>query len=328
MTPIEVLIQQMINGLMVGILYSLVAVGFTLYFGVLDVINFAHGDVFMLGAFMALALFAIFGALPYTWLLVLLLFIGAMILTSIVGVVTERLCIKPVSQAPMLISLLVTLGLGIAIRESVRLFYPRGADPKFFPQLLPDGGFEIGNIFIRYDNIIIFLLGVGIIIVVNLLITRTKMGSAIRAVAQDREAAMMMGVDVDRTVDITFIIGSALAAMAGVMYGFYYGQAMFNIGAMAGVIGFSAAVIGGLGNIYGAIVGGFLFGLIETLAAAILPWLSLTLTSLATNTVFAGFVSALPLGTENKRVIAFLVVILFLVFKPTGILGEKVYERV
>jgi branched-chain amino acid transport system permease protein len=116
--------------------------------------------------------------------------------------------------------------------------------------------------------------------------------------------------------------------MAGVMYGFYYGQAMFNIGAMAGVIGFSAAVIGGLGNIYGAIVGGFLFGLIETLAAAILPWLSLTVTSLATNTVFAGFVSALPLGTENKRVIAFLVVILFLVFKPTGILGEKVYERV
>jgi branched-chain amino acid transport system permease protein len=307
MTPTEVLIQQLINGLMVGILYSLVAVGFTLYFGVLDVINFAHGDVFMLGSFMALVLFAAFGALPYTWLVVLLLFVGAMILTSIVGVVTERLCIKPVSQSPMLISLLVTLGLGIAIRESVRLFYPRGADPKFFPKLLPDGGFNIGNIFIRYDNIIIFLLGVGIIIVVNLLITRTKMGSAIRAVAQDKEAAKMMGVNVDRTVDITFIIGSALAAMAGVMYGFYYGQVMFNIGAMAG---------------------GFLFGLIETLAAAILPSISLSLTSLAANTVFAGFVSALPLGTENKRVIAFLVVILFLVFKPTGILGEKEYERV
>lgn len=328
MTPLEVLIQQMINGLMVGILYSLIAVGFTLYFGVLDVINFAHGDVFMLGAFMALVLFSVFGGLPIPWLVVILLFIGAMVLTSVVGVVTERLFVKPVSQSPMLISLLVTLGLGIALREAVRLFYPRGADPKFFPKLLPDGGFDVGNIFVRYDNIIIFLLGVGIIIVVNLLITRTKMGAAIRAVAQDREAAMMMGVDVDRTVDLTFVIGSALAAMAGVMYGFYYGQVMFNIGAMAGVIGFSAAVIGGLGNVYGAIVGGFLFGLIETLSAAILPWISTWLTALAANTVFANFVAALPLGTENKRVVAFLVVILFLVFKPTGILGEKVYERV
>jgi branched-chain amino acid transport system permease protein len=328
MTPTEVLIQQLINGLMVGILYALIGVGFTLYFGVLDVINFAHGDVFMLGAFMALVLLPVVGVIPYTWLVVLLLFIGAMILTSVVGVVTERLFVKPVSRAPMLISLLVTLGLGISIREAVRLFYPRGADPKFFPKLLPDGGFDIGNVFLRYDNIIIFLLGVGIIIVVNLFITRTKMGSAIRAVAQDREAAMMMGVDVNRTVDLTFIIGSALAAMAGVMYGFYYGQVMFNIGAMAGVIGFSVAVIGGLGNVYGAIVGGFLFGLLETLAAAVLPWISTTLTALATNTLFTDFVSALPLGTENKRVIAFLVVILFLVFKPTGILGEKVYERV
>jgi len=328
MTPIEVLIQQMINGLMVGILYSLIAVGFTLYFGVLDVINFAHGDVFMLGGFMALVLLPVVGLIPYPWLVVVLLFLGAMILTSVAGVVTERLCVKPVSQAPMLISLLVTLGLGICIREAVRLFYPRGSDPKFFPKLLPDGGFEVGNIFVRYDNIIIFLAGVGIIIVVNLLITRTKMGSAIRAVAQDREAAMMMGVDVDRTVDLTFVIGSALAAMAGVMYGFYYGQMMFNIGAMAGVIGFSAAVIGGLGNVYGAIAGGFLFGLIETLAAAALPWISTSLTAIATNTVFTNFVAALPLGTENKRVVAFLVVILFLVFKPTGILGEKVFERV
>lgn len=328
MTPLEILAQQMINGLMVGILYSLVAVGFTLYFGVLDVINFAHGDIFMLGSFMALALFPLAGLLPYTWLVVLVLFIGAMILTSVVGVATERLFVKPVSQAPMLISLLVTLGLGIATREAVRIFYPRGSDPKFFPKLLPDTGFDVGNIFVRYDNIIIFLLGVGLIMIINLLITRTKMGSAIRAVAQDREAAMMMGVDVDLTVDLTFVIGSALAAMAGVMYGFYYGQVMFNIGAMAGVIGFSAAVIGGLGNIYGAIVGGFLFGILETLAAAALPWISITLTAIATNTIFADFVAALPLGTENKRVFAFLVVILFLVFKPTGILGEKVYERV
>jgi branched-chain amino acid transport system permease protein len=308
MTFLDVLVQQSINGLMLGIMYSLVAVGFTLYFGVLDVINFAHGDFFMLGGFMALVLFSIAEAMGWagnTFLVVIYLFVGSMLLTGLVGVVTERLCVKPVSKAPMLISLLVTLGLGIAIREAVRVLYPRGSDPKGFPTLLPQGSFNLGNIVIRYENIIIFGLGVVIIIVVSSLINRTRMGAAIRAVAQDGEAAMMMGVDLDRTVDITFLIGSAVAAMAGIMNGFYYGQTMFNVGAMMGVIGFSAAVIGGLGNVYGAIVGGILFGLLETFAAALLPF-----------------------GAENKRVFAFLVVILFLVFRPTGILGEKIYERV
>jgi branched-chain amino acid transport system permease protein len=228
-----------------------------------------------------------------------------MLLTGVVGIVTARLCVKPVRKAPMLISLLVTLGLGIAIREAVRVFFPRGSDPKGFPTLLPQGDFMIGNVVIRYENLIIFAVGIFVIILVNFLITRTKMGSAIRAVAQDGEAAMMMGVNLDRTIDITFLVGSAVAAVAGMMNGFYYGQIMFNMGAMAGVIGFSAAVIGGLGNIYGAIVGGILFGILETFAAALLPF-----------------------GAENKRVFAFFVVILFLVFKPTGILGEKVYERV
>jgi branched-chain amino acid transport system permease protein len=308
MTFIEVLLQQAINGLMLGIMYSLVAVGFTLYFGVLDVINFAHGDFFMLGSFFALALFALAEAVGFAGsnlIILLYLLAGSMILTSVVGVVTQRLAIRPVSKAPMLISLLVTLGLGIAIREAVRVIFPRGSDPKGFPTLLPQGAFTAGNVVIRYENLILFGLGVVVIIIVNLLITRTKMGSAIRAVAQDGEAAMMMGVDMDRTIDLTFVIGSAVAAIAGIMSGLYYGKTMFNVGAMMGVIGFSAATIGGLGNIYGAIVGGILFGLLETFAAAVLPY-----------------------GAENKRVFAFLVVILFLVFRPTGILGEKTYERV
>lgn len=308
MTFIEVLLQQTINGLMLGMMYSLVAVGFTLYFGVLDVINFAHGDFFMLGSFFALALFALAEAVGFgggNVIMLLYLLAGAMILTSIVGVVTERLAIKPVSKAPMLVSLLVTLGLGIVIRESVRIIFPRGSDPKGFPTLLPQGAFEVGNVVIRYENLILFGLGIVVIIIVNLLITRTRMGLAIRAVAQDGEAAQMMGVNMDRTIDMTFVIGSAVAAIAGIMSGLYYGKTMFNVGLMMGVIGFSAAVIGGLGNIYGAIVGGLLFGLLETFAAAILPY-----------------------GAENKRVFAFLIVILFLVFRPTGILGEKTYERV
>lgn len=308
MSFFEMFIQQSINGLMLGIMYALVAVGITLYFGVLNVINFAHGDFFMLGSFIALILYSTVGALGLAQsaiLTVLYLLAGSMILTAAFGVVTERLFIKPVSKSPMLISLLVTLGLGIAIREAVRIFYPRGSDPKGFPTLLPQGSFEIGNVVIRYENVIIFGVGVLVIVLVNLLITKTKIGSAIRAVAQDGEAAMMMGVDLNRTIDITFIVGSAVAAVAGILNGLYYGQTMFNTGAIIGVIGFCAAVMGGLGNIYGAIVGGILFGLLETLFAALVPG-----------------------GAENKRVFAFFIVILFLIFRPTGILGEKASERV
>ena len=308
MSFFEMFIQQSINGLMLGIMYALVAVGITLYFGVLNVINFAHGDFFMLGSFIALILYSTVGVLGIAQnavLTILYLLAGTMIITAAFGVITERLFIKPVSKSPMLISLLVTLGLGIAIREAVRIFYPRGSDPKGFPTLLPQGSFEIGNVVIRYENIIIFGVGVLVIVLVNLLITKTKIGSAIRAVAQDGEAAMMMGVDMSRTIDITFIVGSAVAAVAGILNGLYYGQTMFNTGAIIGVIGFCAAVMGGLGNIYGAIVGGLLFGILETLFAALVPG-----------------------GAENKRVFAFFVVILFLIFRPTGILGEKASERV
>ncbi len=308
MTFLDMLFQQGINGLMLGVMYSLVAVGFTLYFGVLNVINFSHGDFYMLGSFMALVLVSVADALGWvnnSLAYVLFLFAGSMILTSIIGVLSARLAVKPVLKAPMLISLLVTLGLGIAIREAVRVLFPRGSDPKGFPALFPNGAFEIGGVLIRYENIIILVVGVLMIVAVHLIINKTKIGSSIRAVAQDSEAAMMMGVNMEKTIDITFIIGSAVAAVAGILNGIYYGQVMFNMGAIAGVIGFSAAVIGGLGNIYGAIVGGLLFGLMETLSAALLP-----------------------IGTENKRVFAFLVVILFLIFKPTGILGEKTYERV
>ena len=308
MSSLDVLIQQSINGLMLGIMYSLVAVGFTLYFGVLNVINFSHGDFYMLGSFMALVLVSAAEALGWVHnsiAYILFLFAGSMILTSLIGVLAARLAVKPVLKAPMLISLLVTLGLGIAIREAVRVLFPRGSDPKGFPALFPQCAFQVGGVIIRYENIIILAIGVLMIVAVSLLINKTRIGSAIRAVAQDSEAAMMMGVNMESTIDITFIIGSAVAAVAGILNGIYYGQVMFNMGAIAGVIGFSAAVIGGLGNIYGAIVGGVLFGLMETFAAALLP-----------------------MGSENKRVFAFFIVILFLLFKPTGILGEKSFERV
>lgn len=308
MSSFELIIQQSINGLMLGMMYALVAVGFTLYFGVLDLINFSHGDFFMVGGFSALIMFTIGESLGLTdkspWLIILM-FVGSILLTAIIAIGTARLAVKPVMHAPMIISLLVTLGLGIAVRETVRLLYPLGANPQFFPSLLPQGDFSIGNVVIRYENLIILAIGIITILLVYLIINKTKIGSAIRAVAQDDEAAKMMGVNLNRTIDMTFLIGAAVAAIAGILFGFYYGRIQFNMGIIMGVIGFSASVIGGLGNVFGAIVGGILFGLMETLAAA-----------------------ALPIGSENKRVFAFFVVILFLIFRPNGILGEKTSNRV
>ncbi len=307
MPPLEVVLQQAWNGLMLGVMYALVAVGFTLFFGVLDVIHFSHGDIFMLGAFAGLSLTALWALLGLAAAAVALplTFLGALAVTGVIGVVAERICVKPLARSSPLMTLLATLSLGLVIRESVLVFYPRGADPKPFPSMLPGGGSDLGGVFIRYDNLAILGIGFAAMVAVDLIINRTRMGAAIRAVAQDPEAAQMMGVDLDRTVDATFFIGSALAAVAGILSGLYYGEIQFIMGITGGVIGFSAAAIGGLGNVYGAIVGGLVFGVLQTTAAAFIPR-----------------------GSEFRDVVAFGVVMLFLVFKPTGILGERPVERV
>jgi branched-chain amino acid transport system permease protein len=307
MPPVEVLLQQAFNGLMLGVMYALIAVGFTLFFGVLDVIHFSHGDIFMVGAFAGLSftfLWAAVGlgspavALPLT-------FLGALLLTGGIGVLAERACVKPLAKAPPLMTLLATLSLGLVLREAILIFYPRGADPKPFPAMLPAGGFEVAGVTVRYENLAILAIGGAAMVLVDLLIRRTRLGASMRAVAQDPEAAQMMGVDLDRTVDFTFFLGSALAAVAGILQGLYYSEIHFIMGVMGGVIGFSAAAIGGLGNVYGAILGGLLFGVLQTLAAAFIPR-----------------------GSEFRDVVAFAVVMIFMVFKPTGILGEKAIERV
>lgn len=307
MPPLPVILQQLFNGLMLGVMYALIAVGFTLFFGVLNVIHFSHGDIYMLGAFAGLSLTFLWTALHLAnpFLVLPLTFLGAMVITGVIGVLAERAFVKPLSAAPPLMTLLATLSLGLCLREAILIFYPRGADPKSFPTLLPQGLVEVGGVVLRYENLLILGIGFGVILGVDRLINGTRIGAAIRAVAQDAEAAQMMGVDLDRTVDFTFFLGSALAAVAGILNGLYYSEIMFTMGIMSGVIGFSAAAIGGLGNIYGAIVGGLLFGTLQTLAAAFIPR-----------------------GSEFRDVVAFAVVMLFLVFKPTGILGEKAVERV
>ena len=307
MPPLELLLQQAFNGLMLGMMYALIAVGFTLFFGVLDVIHFSHGDIFMLGAFAGLSVLAGLHAAGIGGgaVALALAFLASILITGLVGVAAERVCVKPLARSSPLMTLLATLSLGLVIRESVLIFYPRGADPKRFPQLLPQGGFELGGVALRYENLAILAIGFCAMVAVDLIINRTRMGAAIRAVAQDPEAAQMMGVNLDRTVDATFFIGSGLAAVAGILSGLYYGEVHFIMGITGGVIGFSAAAIGGLGNVYGAIVGGLLFGMLQTTSAALIPR-----------------------GSEFRDVVAFAVVMLFLIFRPSGILGEKSVERV
>ena len=300
------LAQHVMNGLMLGMMYSLVAVGFTLFFGVLDVIKFSHGDVLTVGAFTGLATYLALGglALP-SWLMLLAILAAAVFAMGLLGMVIAQAFVLPLRAAPALNTLLITLMLGTALRESVRLFYPQGANPKPFPALLPKASIDIGQFNLRADNAIMFAAGMFSIVALQLFLKHTKLGLAIRAVAQDEETARSMGIDFTKVVLITFAIGSGLAAFAGIMDGLYYNEINFGMGLLLGVIGFSAAIVGGLGSIYGAILGGFLFAALQTIGAV-----------------------AVPFASAYKDVFAFGVVILIMTLRPTGLIREKISERV
>jgi branched-chain amino acid transport system permease protein len=299
--------QHVMNGLMLGMMYALVAVGFTLFFGVLDVIKFSHGDVLTVGAFTALATFVGLSAagIRSDALLLLAMVVAAIVAMGALGMLIARCLVLPLRSAPALNTLLVTLMLGTALREAVRLFYPQGANPKPFPALLPGTSIPLGHFNLRLDNTIMLAAGVGVIVGLQLLLNRTRLGLAIRAVAQDEETARTMGIDFNAIVLVTFAIGSALAAFAGLMNGLYYNEINFGMGLLLGVIGFTAAIVGGLGSVYGAILGGFLFAALQTIGAV-----------------------AMPFPSAYKDVFAFAVVIVFMAWRPTGLIQEKISERV
>ncbi len=309
---IDVLSQYVLNTLMLGMIYAMVAVGFTLFFGVLDVIKFSHGDVLMLGGFTALVAYLGGQAVGISnpWLLLAMMLVASMTVTAGVGALVARFLVLPLKNAPPLNTLLVTLMFGLALREAVRLFYPNGSNPKPFPRLLPESTLNLGALSLRADSLILLAAGLLTIVGVHLLITRTKLGLAIRAVAQDGETARVMGINFQRVVLFTFGLGSALAAMAGVMNGLYYNEINFGIGLLLGVIGFSAAILGGLGNFLGAIIGGFLFAALQTFGAVALPMITPSIPS------------------AYKDVFAFVMVILLMAWKPTGLIAERSSERV
>lgn len=308
---IDVLIQYVLNTLMLGMIYAMVAVGFTLFFGVLDVIKFSHGDVLMLGGFTALASYVGLQAIGInkTWVLLSMMLVASLAVTACVGAFAARFLVLPLKNAPPLNTLLVTLMFGLAIRESVRLFYPNGSNPKPFPRLLPENTLNLDPLSLRADSLILLGAGLLTIVGVHLMITRTKLGLAIRAVAQDGETARVMGINFQRVVLFTFGLGSALAAIAGVMNGLYYNEINFSIGLLLGVIGFSAAILGGLGNFLGAIIGGFLFAALQTFGAVVLPMITPSMPS------------------SYKDVFAFVMVILLMAWKPTGLIAERSSER-
>ena len=299
--------QHVMNGLMLGMIYALVAVGFTLFFGVMDMIIFSHGDTVAVGTFMGLATYLGLQAVGIVWPPAELaaVLVAAILCMAVLGVLVARFLVLPLKDAPALNTLLITLMLGTVLREAIRLFYPEGANPQSFPALLPGNSQAFGNFLLRLDNVLMLLAGAGAIIGLQLLLKRTKLGLAIRAVSQDEETAKTMGVNFTMIVLITFAIGSGMGAVAGVMNGIYYNQATFDMGLLLGAIGFSSAIVGGLGNIYGAVIGGFLFAVLQTFA-----------------------VVALPIASAYKDVFAFGVVILIMAWRPTGLIGEKVSERV
>lgn len=304
---IGLLAQYVMNGLMLGMMYALVAVGFTLFFGVLDVIVFSHGDLLMVGAFTGFTTYLGLQLVGVTSpvVQVVAVLIAAVGMMALMGALIARYLVLPLKSAPPLMTLLITLMLGTVLREAVRLFYPQGSNPKPFPALLPTDSYSFGNFTLRLDNVMLLAAGLLIVVGLHLLINRTKLGLAIRAVAQDEETAKTMGINFNLVVLLTFALGSGVAAFGGIMNGLYYNEINFGMGLMLGAIGFSAAIVGGLGNLYGAILGGFLFAALQTIGAV-----------------------ALPFASAYKDVFAFGMVIAFMAWRPTGLIAERTSERV
>lgn len=302
----DIWIQQLINALTIGGMYTLVAVGFTIFFGVLRLINFAHGEVFMFGGFAALAVSTICLSvgIDNAPLIIVLMFIVAMLLSAVLGAVLERVAFKPLRGMPPLLLLVTSLALGIVIREGVKEFYPQGANPQAFFSPYALNTFHIGGVTLSWTQIGLVAFSLILVYGVYLMVTRTWMGRAMRATSEDKDAALMMGVDVDSVIRNAFLIGSALGAAAAVMNGLFYQNIRFDMGWVMGIKGFTAAVIGGLGNVYGAIVGGYVLALFEVLVVALVPN-----------------------GSQYKDVFVFAILIAILVFRPSGLLGtpqEKV----
>jgi branched-chain amino acid transport system permease protein len=295
--------QLIWNGLFVGSFYALVALGYSMVYGIIKLLNFAHGDLYMLGAFVGFAILGAVGGISPSMALPLLLVVllATMVITGLAGVALERLAYRPLRRAPRLSLLITAVGASFALEYGMRAV--AGADPQVYPVRLGGTSMEVLGARLTLQQLVLMGVAVVLMIALNLLVTRTREGRAMRAIALDPRTSALMGVDVNSVISRTFFVGSALAGAAGVMAGAYYGKIDFMMGFLIGLKAFTAAVIGGIGNIPGTMLGGLLLGLLESFGTF---WL----------------------GGEWRDVFAFGVLILFLTVRPTGLLGERVTERV
>ncbi|HEX3629242.1 MAG TPA: branched-chain amino acid ABC transporter permease [Candidatus Dormibacteraeota bacterium] len=299
-------LQQLVNGLEVGSLYALIALGYTLIYGILELLNFAHGDVFMVGAFLGAGVAALLvhnevAAIP-GGLVVGLMLLLAMAGAGGLGVGIERVAYRPLRNANRLAPLITAIGVSLFLESAVQVWVSPA--PVLVPSnaLVPQFNLGLGSVETPLTGALLFVIAIGLMVVLDVFIFRTRFGSAMRATAQDREAATFMGIDVDRVIMVTFFVASALAGLGGVLFGLRYANIDFFMGYLLGIKAFTAAVIGGIGNIRGAMVGGLLLGVFESLTA--------------------GFIS-----TQFTDTFVFLALIAVLLIRPQGLFGQPLTDR-
>ncbi|PKR83289.1 branched-chain amino acid ABC transporter permease [Heyndrickxia camelliae] len=289
-------IQQLVNGISLGSIYALIALGYTMVYGIVKLINFAHGDVFMVGSFIG------FYSITYLHLGFFPALLLSMLVCAIFGMLIERIAYKPLRNATRIAALITAIGVSLFIEYG--MVYIRGAQPDAYPRnVLPNKTFDIFGVSISSQSILILVTSIVLMIILQFIVHKTKTGKAMRAVSHDAEAAKLMGINVDRTISATFAIGSALAGAAGVIFGIYYIKIEPLMGMIPGIKAFVAAVLGGIGIIPGAMVGGILLGVIESIVSAL------------------GF----SLWRDG---VAFVVLILILIFRPSGLFGKNMKEKV
>ena len=295
--------QQLINGLAVGSIYALIALGYTMVYGVLRLINFAHGDLFTYGAYLGMTLLTSLALQDRFGLAVGLAVLALMVmgLVALMGVILERAAYRPLQSSPRLSAVVSALGGSIFLQNALMLIY--GARYQVYPDLLPQTTVSLFGLPVPIMRIAVVVVSLTMMAVLYLFVQKTRTGTAIRAAAIDQGAARLMGIDVNRVIQIVFIIGPALGGAAGLLVGLYYGQISFTMGWSYGMKAFTAAILGGIGNIPGAMVGGLILGVVEALGA--------------------GYISI-----AWKDAIAFVVLILILIVRPSGLLGERVAEKV
>jgi len=305
----DIFIQQLINGLTLGAVYAVVALGYTMVYGIIQLINFAHGEVVMVGAMVAYSVVGALAPAGLPPLVVVLVATGCAIpVCMLIGYAMERVAYRPLRGAPRLAPLITAIGISIILQHLAMMIWSR--NPLAFPQIIKVRSYAIGGATIT--NVQIAILAISVLMMAGLavLVYRTRLGTAMRATAHNPQVAGLMGIDTDRIVAVTFVIGAALAAVAGVMVASYYGIAHYTMGSQLGLKAFCAAVLGGIGNVPGAMLGGVLLGVVEALGAG-----------------YIGDLTGNVFGSNYQDVFAFIVLIGVLVLRPSGLLGERVADR-